>query len=510
MTRRSVSLLLACLLILLAAVGAGAQVAAAQTLTVAQGADAVSLDPHQTNDQPSSRVMKQIYDTLIIQTEDLQLVPGLAVSWTQLSDLQWEFKLRQGVKWHNGEPFTANDVKFTFERLLNPPPGVAGTPSFLISGIISEIEVVDAHTLRITTSSPFAPLLSHLAHTGTSILNEKAVTQAGADYGTRVVVGTGPYKFESWQSGSHITLVRFDEWWGGRAQSERIIFRGIPEGTVRAIELETGGVDIAYQLEPIDYLRLKDHPDIKMSSVETLSTTYIGFNVRKSPFNDPRVRQAINYAIDKETMVDVVYEGRALPASSPISAQVFGHNPNLEAYPYDPERAKQLLAEAGYPNGFSTTIWTNDNPLRVQFAEIVQAYLAEIGIDVEVVVMEWGAYLEQTAAGNHDMFILGWVTVTADADYGLYSLFHSSQFGDPGNRTFWSTPEVDQLLQTGRSSGDPDVRLAAYQKAQEIISEEAPWIFLLVLLEDNGLRSNIEGFVPHPAGHHRLYQVVKK
>lgn len=509
MKRRTMRWVLACALVLVLAIGAGAQVASAQTLTVAQGADAVSLDPHQTNDQPSSRVMSQIYDTLIIQTEELELVPGLAESWTQLSDLEWEFKLRQGVKWHNGETFTANDVKFTFERLLNPPPGVAGTPAFLIEGIVSEIEVVDDYTLRIKTSVPFAPLLSHLAHTGTSILNEKAVTEAGADYGTTVVVGTGPYKFESWQSGSTITLVRNDEWWGGEAKSERIVFRAIPEGTVRAIELETGGVDIAYYLEPVDYARLVNHPDIKISSVETLSTAYIGFNASKPPFDDPRVRQAINYAIDNETMVDVVYEGRALPAKSPISPQVFGHNPDLKAYPYDPEKARQLLAEAGYPNGFSTSIWTNDNPLRVQFAEIVQAYLADVGIDVEVVVMEWGAYLDQTSAGNHDMFILGWVTVTADADYGLYALFHSSQYGDPGNRTFWSTPELDALLDKGRTSADPDERLAAYHRAQEIIAEEAPWIFLLVTLEDNGLRSNIEGFVPHPAGHHRLAQVVK-
>src|SRR5690606_19373416 len=509
MARRSLTFVLAALLVIFAAVGAGAQIAAAQTLRVAIGADAVSLDPHQTNDQPSSQVMRQIYDTLIVQTEDLELEPGLAVSWTQLSDVEWEFKLREGVKFHNGETFTARDVKFTFERLLNPPPGVAATAAFLIDGIVDEIEIVDDYTIRIKTAFPFSPLLSHLAHTALSILNEKAVTEAGLDYGTRVVVGTGPYKFESWESGSAITLVRFDEWWGGKAHSERLSFRPIPEDPVRAIELETGGVDIAYQLAPVDYLRLKDHPDIVISSVETLSTTYIGFNAQKPPFDDPRVRQAINYAIDKETMVEVVYEGRAIPAKSPISAKVFGHNPDLEPYPYDPEKARELLAEAGYPNGFSTSIWTNENFQRIQFAEIVQAYLAEVGIDVEINVMEWGAYLDQTAAGNHEMFILGWVTVTADADYGLYPLFHSSQYGRPGNRTFWSTPELDELLETGRTAGDPDVRLEAYYKAQEIIAREAPWIFLLVTLDDHGLRSNIEGFVPHPAGHHRLYQVIK-
>ena len=199
---------------------------------------------------------------------------------------------------------------------------------------------------------PFAPLLSHLAHTGTSILNEKAVTEAGADYGTTVVVGTGPYKFESWQSGSTITLVRNDEWWGGEAKSERIVFRAIPEGTVRAIELETGGVDIAYNLEPVDYPRLVNHPDIKFSSVETLSTAYIGFNASKPPFDDPRVRQAINYAIDNETMVDVVYEGRALPAKSPISPQVFGHTPTSRRIRTILKRLGSSWPRPGIPTGF--------------------------------------------------------------------------------------------------------------------------------------------------------------
>ena len=354
MTRRTVSLIVACLLVLFAAVGGtGAQVAAAQTLTVAIGSDAVSLDPHRTK-RPVSRVMRQIYDTLIVQTEDLQLVPGLAVSWTQLSDFQWEFKLRQGVKWHNGEPFTAHDVKFTFERLLNPPPGVAGTPSFLIDGIINEIEVVDDHTLRISTSSSFAPLLSHLAHTGTSILNAKAVNEAGADYGTRVVVGTGPYKFESWQSGSHITLVKADEWWGGEAHADRIVFRGIPEGTVRAIELETGGVDIAYQLEPIDYFRLKDSPGIKISSVETLSTAYIGFNTRKAPFDDPRVRQAINYAIDKETMVDVDLRGPCLARQQPPSRRrSLAHRPKPRGVTLRPRKSPTVARRGGIPERVS-------------------------------------------------------------------------------------------------------------------------------------------------------------
>jgi peptide/nickel transport system substrate-binding protein len=196
-------------------------------------------------------------------------------------------------------------------------------------------------------------------------------------------------------------------------------------------------------------------------------------------------------------------------ANSPISNRVFGANTGLEPYAYDQERAKELLAEAGFPDGFSTTLWTNDNPLRMQIAEIVQAELANIGVQVDVEVVEWGTYLAETAAGLHDMFILGWVTVTGDADYGLYALFHSSQFGDPGNRTFYASDRVDELLDAGRRATDPAEREAIYFEAQEIIRDEAPWLFLIVTTEEHGVRNDITGFVPHPAGHHRLYDVVK-
>ncbi|REJ33408.1 MAG: glutathione ABC transporter substrate-binding protein [Bacillota bacterium] len=480
--------------------------ALAQTLVVAQGADAVNLDPHTTNDQPSARVRRQIYETLIVQGEDLVLRPGLATSWTQLDELTYEFKLREGVKFHNGEPFKASDVKFTFERLLDPD--TRADAKFLLE-VIDEVQVIDDYTVRIKTKAPFSPILAHLAHPVAAILNEKAVKEAGDAYGTRVAVGTGPFRFVSWVSQSHIILARFDDYWGEKAKVSQVVIRAIPEGTVRAIELETGNVDIAYDLEPVDRMRLEFDPNIKLFMTESLSASYIGFNVQKPPFDDVRVRQAINYAIDVEPLVDVIYSGQAVQAFGPLSAQVFGAHTDLESYPYDPQKARELLAEAGYPNGFRTSIWTNDNPLRIQIAEVVQQYLADVGIQADVEVVEWGTYLANTGAGLHDMFILGWVTVTADADYGLYSLFHSSQFGSAGNRTFYSNPRVDELLDFARSTSDQEARKAAYFEVQEILREEAPWVFLLFPLNVDGTRANIEGFTPHPAGHHFLGRVSK-
>lgn len=385
----------------------------AQTLVVAQGSDAVILSPFRTNDQPSARVMRQVYDTLIIQNEQTQLEPGLAVSWEQVDDVTWIFNLREGVVFHNGDPFTAHDVKYSLDTLRDP---ATAAPAAFLVGFIKEVDVVDDHTIMLHFNNPFAPALAHLAHTATSIVNARAAQEAGADYGTSVVVGTGPFSFVSWTAGDSIRLARNPNYWGGEVLPAEVIFRNVTDNSVRAIEVETGGVDIAYGIVRNDADRLRSNPNVDIVSVQTLSTAYVGFNVQKAPFDNVLVRRAINHALDIDTIVEVTQFGAGVPARSPISELVFGSNQDLEPYAYDPELARQLLAEAGFPNGFSTSLWTNDNPTRIQIAEIAQAQLADVGITVDVQVVEWGAYLADTAAGLHDMFILGWVTVTADAD----------------------------------------------------------------------------------------------
>lgn len=483
--------------------GGGEAGGAKTELVVAQGADAKMLDPHGTNDQPSSRVMKQIYDRLVEQTEDMELVPGLAESWENIDDSTVEFKLRQGVKFHDGSDFTANDVKFTLLRALE-----SSNVGHIVEAIDPEkIVVVDDYTIQIGTKYPFAPLLAHLAHTASSILSESAVTEAGDKYGLEVVVGTGPFKFESWTNGEQIVMVRNDEYWQGPAQLTKVTFRAIPENTSRTIELETGGADIIYDVDPADVQRVEDNEDLVLVRDANLSTTYIGFNCAKSPFDNVLVRQAINMALDKEAIVNNVYKGTGYQARGPLGPNVWASNQNLEPYPYDVEAAKALMVEAGYPDGFSTTIWANENQQRMDIAEIVSNQLAAIGIKTEVKIMEWAAYLDGTAAGEHDMFILGWVTVTGDPDYGLYPLFHSSAFGSAGNRTFYSNPEVDALLEKGRTSVDSAEREEAYMRVQEIVRDEAPWVFTWGGENISGTAKNVKGFKQHPAGHYKLYSV---
>ncbi len=484
---------------------AGVTTAMAQTLTVAQGADPVTLDPHGQNDQPSARVRAQIFETLVSHGYSLEIVPGLAKSWEQIDEVTWEFKLQENVKFHNGDPFTAADVKYSFERIKTLP-----SPAAFLVEVVEAVEVVDDYTVRMKLEYPFAPILAHLAHPSNAIVNQRSVEEAGDNFGSQVAIGTGPFMFKEWVSGSHVELVRNPNYWAEPAKVERLIIRGIPENTVRAIELETGGADIVYNIDPTDELRLTGAPGIKLDKYQTLSTSYVGFNVQQAPFDNLLVRQAINYALDVEAVAEFIYTGQAAQISGPLPPLVCGSRTDLAGYEYNPEKAKELLAQAGYPNGFKTTIWTNDNPLRMQIAEMFQANLAEVGVDVEVQIIPWATYLADTAAGKHDMFILGWVTVTADPDYGLYALFHSSQFGDAGNRSFYANERVDELLDLGRREADPDKRLAIYAEAQELIVEEAPWAFLIATSEVNGMQENVEGFVPHPAGHHRLSTVYKK
>ncbi|MGL5544387.1 MAG: ABC transporter substrate-binding protein, partial [Cetobacterium sp.] len=284
--------------------------ASKDTLIVAQGADAKVLDPHASNDQPSSRVAGQIYDSLVKQDTNMNIIPGLAESWTQIDETTTEFKLRKGVKFHNGEALTADDVKFTLDRMKTSPQ-----VSHIIKAIDS-VEVIDENTVRVKTDKPFGALLSHLSHTAASILNREAVEKGGAAYGQNPV-GTGPYRFVSWQAGDRITLQANPDYYLGKAPTEKVIFRSIVEGTNRTIGLETGEVDIAYDLEPVDKEMVKTLPTLDYVEEPSLSMAYIGFNVNKEALKDKKVRQAISYGLNVQDIIDVAYQGSGAKANSP-------------------------------------------------------------------------------------------------------------------------------------------------------------------------------------------------
>lgn len=476
-------------------------------LVVANGSDPVTLDIQATNDQATTRVARQIYDTLIKQGNDLELEPALATSWELIDENLYEFTLRDDVVFHNGEAFTADDVEFTIRRALDSP-----SISHIVGSVDPEsIEIVDEYTIRIGTTDTFGPFLTHLAHPAVAILNQEAVEEAGEDYGTTSAVGTGPFRFVEWVSDSHVTAERFDDYWGEPAGVSQITFRTINDATTRLIELETGNVDIAYDISPADLPSVEANADLTLVNTPNLGAEYLGLSLHNdTPLRDVRVRQAISHAIDVQAIVDTVYLGVGELMTGPINELVFGYNDSLEAIPYDLETSRELLADAGYEGGgFTLSLYVGDNnPERIRVSQVVQEALSQIGITVEVQQLEWGTFLDSAARGEPDMFLLGWTTVTTDADYGLFPLFHSSSFGAPGNRTFYQNDRVDELLELGRFTSDSDLRLEYYFEAQEIIHDEVPWVFLQTRQNVTAIRNWVEGFEHHPTGSYFLEDVT--
>lgn len=476
------------------------------TLIVANGADPVTLDIQATNDQATTRVAKQIYDTLIQQTNDLELVPGLATEWEEVEENLYEFKLREDVTFHNGEPFTAEDVEFTLLRAVESPH-----IGHIVGSIDPDtIEVVNDYTIRVGTQDTFGPFITHLSHPAMGILSKVAVEEAGEDYGVTVAVGTGPFEFVEWVTGTHVIAERYDDYWGDAPEIERIEFTTITDPSVRLIELESGTAHIAYDIAPNDMAAIEENDELTLFNTPNLGAEYLGLNVQNdTPLQDVRVRQAIAHAVDVESIVDAVYQGVGDQMAGPINELVFGYNDELEPYAYDLELAEELLADAGYPGGdFTLSLYVGDNSQeRIQVSQVIAENLAQIGITVEVSQMEWGAYLDATAMGEGDMHLLGWTTVTTDADYGLYPLFHSNSFGAPGNRSFYANDRVDELLDLGRYSTDQEARAEYYEEAQEIIAEEVPWVFLQTRENVTGISNQVKGFEHHPTGSYYLKDV---
>ena len=456
---------------------------------------------HTSNDSPSAQVTRHIYDTLVYLCYDtFDPQPRLALNWSQPDAQTVVMELRQGVYFHNGDPLTAHDVKFSIDRAAVNPHAEA------ITGMISHVTVQDDYNFTIHLDVPFAPIIRHLGHTITGILPAAYYEEVGADAFREAPVGTGPFMFYDWVSGDRITLVRNDNYWDTPANVEYVQWREVPDASTRLIAVETGEANLALGISAADLPVAAASPNVNLLRRQTLSTDYLGFNCTAPYLENVLVRQAIAYALDTAAIFDAVWgEFGSLPAG-PLSSIVWGYHA-VERYEQNIERARELLAEAGYADGFSTRIWWNTgNPQRMNVAEIVAATLRQINIDVEVVALEWGTILAGTERGEHDMFIMGWVSVTGDADYGLYPLFHSSMHG-PNNRSFFSYEPLDVLLDAGRQSVDPDERLAIYAEAQQIVRDQAPWVFLRQGEDAVAVGTNVRGFVINPGGHHNYTQV---
>ncbi|GAA0346632.1 glutathione ABC transporter substrate-binding protein [Oceanobacillus oncorhynchi subsp. oncorhynchi] len=482
-------------------------------LVIAKISDAVSLDPNGSNDIPSYDVQRNIFETLVKQNEEMELIPGLATEWRNVEDNVWEFELREGVTFHDGSTFNAEVAKANIERILDPDVGSSQSAMF---EMITNIEVVDEYTISIETDYPFAPLPAHLAHPVSGMVSlgvieeDYEAMEDGEDPGTIInanPIGTGYFLFDEWKTGEYVRLVKNEDYWDGTALLDSVTFKVVPEDLTRIAELNTGDSHISTPLSPSDVGQVELTDGVSINQQSSVSFAYIGFNMDKEPFNDQRVRQAVSMAVEKEQIIDGIYDGYGIVANGPIPPDLEGHDENVQDLEYDIEKAKELLAEAGYEEGFSTTIWTNDDRERMDTATNVQAQLAEIGVDAEVEVLEWGAYLERTANGEQDMFVLGWVTGTGDADYSVYPLFHSDSVGSPGNRTFTEDDELDSLIEEARQMPDEEKRADLYSQIQEKLVDIAPTININFQEYLMAVRDEVKGLSQLPTQYLQLKDV---
>ncbi|WP_188206441.1 glutathione ABC transporter substrate-binding protein [Alkalibacillus aidingensis] len=504
MKKIMLGLLVVTLSILLTACADSEEVDDSKELDVDLGSLPTSLDPHAANDGNSLYVMTNIYDTLVQMNTDLEIEPGLAESLEPIEDTVWEAKIREGVTFHDGNELNAEVVKANLDRVLDPE---VGSPLAFLFDMISDVEVVDEYTVHIHTDYPFSALPAHLAHPGGHIISPESIEadyqamEEGNEPLTEVnqnPVGTGYFKFEERESGDYIELVKNEDYWGEEAKVDSIVFKEVPEDSTRIAELQTGEADLIYPVNASDVDMIDEQEDIYVKQSESASMSYLGFNVEREPFDDDRVRRAISMAIDKEGLIDGLLEGIPLPAIGPLAPTVFGYSGEVDPIEHNKEEAKQLLQEAGYEDGFSADIYVYDRTT-ADTGVYIQSELAEIGIDVEIEQVEQGAYLELTGQGEHDMLVGSWGTVTLDADYGLYPMFHSENVGAPGNRSFFKNDEVDQLLEDARQSTDDEERLQLYHEAQQLIIDEAPIVPLYHSVLLAGLSEQLEGFYQYPS-----------
>ncbi|RIY00255.1 ABC transporter substrate-binding protein [Aureimonas flava] len=439
------------------------------TIVVAQPADAYTLDPAKHSAFPTANILFQIYDALVTIDEKGEFRPALATSWENPDPLTWRLHLREGVRFHNGEPFDAQAVKFSFDRALDP---AFKAPYLSRIAQIKSVEVVDDHTVDFKTEKPFPTMLFSLyeASFAALIVPPKYVAENGPDILASRPVGTGPYKFVEWRKDDRLVLEANPDYWGGAPAIRHAIFRPIKELRTRIAELSSGGVDIAVDVPP------EDIPSVERNGgkIENIASDFLYFlafdTTREGPLQNKLVRQAINYAVDVDAIQEALLNGLGERIALTLPASSAFYDPAWEAYPYDPGKARQLLAEAGYPDGFTVKLMSRQGRF-LKDAEIIaatQGFLADVGITAQIEYLEPGVWAQVSEQkGREGITFPGWSG--RDPDLVWYPLLHSGQY-----QSYYGNPELDRLLEAGRSTLDPAQRRSAYEAAAAIIKEEAP------------------------------------
>ena len=513
------------------------------TLVFGSSGDAVRLDPADVTDGESIQRMDNIFEGLVeYKSGSTEIQPCLATSWETSEDgKEITFKLRRGVKFHDGTAFNADAVVFSFARQYdtNHPYNERGEWAYwgYMFGDVDKMVKIDDYTVKLVLKRINASIMTSLAMFTVNIVSPTNAEKWGAD-AFKNPAGTGPFKFVEWVKDDHITLEANDNYWREKPKLDRVIFRVIPDASARLMALEVGEVHGIEYPDPAHFDKIRANADLKLLTEPGMNVGYMAMNtgygyedananaVRDSdepwvktpgyfePLTKKGVRQAINYAIDKQAIVDDLYMGTAIVAKNGMPPFMLGYNDYVEDYPYDPQKAKRLLAEAGYPDGFEVTLhvmpvsrpYMFDPP---KIGEAIQSYLAAVGITVKFYQVDWGTYLQETEAGKHQMCLLGWTGDNGDPDNFMNVLYgpNATSIGTAGNYGFYIDEGAQFLLSQALQTYDVKERAHYYRIVQQMLHDAAAWVYLAHSNQNVVFSKNVQGYVLHPTSRKFFYPV---
>src|SRR5713226_5542375 len=460
-----------------------AAAAPAGKVVIAQGVDPTTLDMMNQQEQPASNVGAQMFDMLVERDQSLKLVPGLAAELPKLvAPTTWEIKLRKGVKFHNGEEFNADSVKFSLERLINPANKLRGSSSF---APIDRVEIVDAYTVKVHTKKPWPVFVSHMALRQASMCPPKEYAGKDTASISRHPIGTGPYTFVRWSKDEEIVMEAFPGYWRGAPNIKTVVFKPIPDDAVRVAALQNGEIDVAVNIPPHLAPIIEKHPKIFLSTAPSIRTIQLMIYTHQmdanhkptGPYNGPtadkRVRQAIAYAVDADEIIKGVMDGKAVRVATMLTSLHFGYDASLKPIKYDPERAKKLLAEAGFAGGLEVTLhgprgrYVRD----VEVAEAVAGQLTKAGIKTTLRTYDFVTYLNNMVYVHKagPVWLIGWGTGTMDAETIYVPLFKS-----PGIFVNWHNEDFNRMVDEAQAIMDDKKRLEQYHRINKLWIEEMP------------------------------------
>jgi len=474
-------------------------------------ANPTTLDPARVVDVTGGTISAKIFNGLVKIGDNLSIQPDIAENWNVSPDaLIYTFHIRKGVLFSNNQEVNAHDVKYSFKRILDPRTKsphtwvmgkIRGAYDFM-HGKTSDLEgikVIDDYTLEITLKEPYAPFLSTLTMTAAYIVPMEEVAKWGHDFSSHPV-GTGPFVLKEWIHNQEIQLERREDYFDGPANVMGIVYRIIPEDLTAVTEFEVGNLDVL-TIPASEYARYKhDSGRYNMiSSLRGLNTYYLGLNCSKHPFNNQNMRKAVNYAIERDKILDTIYERRGRPASGPVP-DVMRKWALKDIYTYDPKKSVEIIKEQGIKDLNVDFFVTADQEV-IDIAEVIQSYLKDVGIGVNIKRLEWSAFIEAIDRGEPDMFYLSWWADYPDPENFLFPLFHSENYGPAGNRVRYNNSKVDLLIETGQKTLDEDRRNIAYREAEEEIVSDAPWVFLWHRTDYTIRQPGIKNYKTYPFYH---------